>query len=63
MSTFYNSLDFTISLELSSRGKSFSENHSALRKDLAQGLFFLKNNSNVAVQVNGDTKTWNKCIV
>ena len=29
MSAFYNSLDFTVSVE---------ENHNALRKDLAQGL-------------------------
>ena len=34
MSVFYNSLDFTVSLE----GKMSSQSHSALRKDLALGL-------------------------
>ena len=36
MSAFYNSPDFTLSLELLVEGNAL--NHSALRKNLAQGL-------------------------
>ena len=37
MSAFYNSLDFTLLLEVL-KGKLLSENPNTLRKDLAQGL-------------------------
>ena len=41
MSTFYNSLDFTVSGEVPSGGEMLSENHNALRKDLVQGLIHI----------------------
>ena len=41
MSAFYNSQDFTPSLEASFWREMRSENHNALRKDLAQGLCVL----------------------
>ena len=41
MSVFYNSLDFTLTLE-GSLSEMFSENHNVLRKDLAQGVACLR---------------------
>ena len=41
MSAFYNSVDFTLSLEVNSLREMFSENHNALRKDGTIGLVII----------------------